>query len=254
MSLLNLNSRSFSPSLVIFDKDGTLIDFNFMWAKWATDLVERFVAATGIPPSESLYQTLGYDRTHDKVIAGSPLAANTMTDLRNLMEDLAREGGLSVQDADRAVEQAWFVPDPVELARPLADLPRLFSELRFRNILTAVATSDDRASTMATLRALKLASLVNAIVTADDGLPNKPEADMLLHLCRELNVTPAKAIMVGDSLADMGAARAAKLGLSVGVLSGVSSREHLEGHADVILENVGELLAVPRSTNSTAYG
>lgn len=244
MSLFSFRSRDFSPALVIFDKDGTLIDFDFMWAQWATDLVERLVQASGIPATDSLYQTLGYDRERKAVIAGSPLAAHSMADLRNLMVRLAREGGLSEREAADAVEVAWFVPDPVATARPLADLPHLFAELRSRNILTAVATSDNRAATMASLRALGIASMLNALVSADDGLANKPAPDMLLHVCRELGVAPARAMIVGDSLADMQAARAANLGLRVGVLSGVTSREQFDGHVDEILQDVGELISI----------
>ena len=48
----------------------------------------------------------------------------------------------------------------------------------------AVATSEDRASTEATLSALAVTPLVDAMICADDGLPIKPEPDMVLHLCQ----------------------------------------------------------------------
>ena len=212
----------FSPALIIFDKDGTLIDFNFMWASWITELAGRLERAANHSIAPQLYAAMGYDASQHRVVAGSPLAAHSMADLRALTTRIAAAAGLSPEAAERATSEAWFVPDPVAFARPLADLPRVFSSVHDRGILCGIATSDDRASTLKTLHTLGIASLVNALVSADDGFANKPAPDMLLHVCRELNVAPGSSAMVGDSVADMQAARAAGFGLRVGVLSGVS--------------------------------
>jgi phosphoglycolate phosphatase-like HAD superfamily hydrolase len=246
---LRIGSLDFSPALVIFDKDGTLIDFNFMWASWVIELARRLEHAMNIPIASDLYSAMGYDAARHTVIAGSPLAAHSMADLYALTERVVKARGVSRTEAERATNAAWFVPDPIAMARPLADLPRVFSTLRARGILTAVATSDDRASTNETLRALGLFEMVNALVSADDGLPNKPAPDMLLRVCEELNVAPASALMIGDSVADMQAARAAGIGLRVAVLSGVTARAEIEAHADIVLENVDGLLQA-RAENS----
>lgn len=241
MSHLFIGAQKFSPALIIFDKDGTLIDFNFMWASWITDLGSRLERATGLALAASLYAAMGYDTAQSRVIAGSPLAAHSMADLNVLTEKVVQSAGLESDKAKEVVDDAWFVPDPVTLARPLADLPRVFSSLRGRGILLAVATSDDRASTMTTLRALGVADKVSALVSADDGLPNKPAPDMLLQICRALHIDPSSTLMIGDAVADMQAARAAGIAMRVGVLSGVSSRELLEPHAMLLVKSIGEL-------------
>lgn len=238
------DKNRFLPALVIFDKDGTLIDFNFMWASWVTELAERLERAAHVALGARLYAAMGYDAGHHKVIAGSPLAAHSMADLNLLTRQVAEAGGLSAAEARRVTDAAWFVPDPVAMARPLADLRALFLSLRARGLQIGVATSDDRASTIATLRALQVSEMVGALVSADDGLPNKPAPDMLLRVCEELNVSPQTSVMVGDGVADMQAACAAGIGWRIGVLSGVTAREQLEPYADEILPNVGDLLRV----------
>ncbi len=50
--------------------------------------------------------------------------------------------------------------------------------------------------------------------------------------------------MVGDTLADMGMGRSAKLGQTVGVLSGVGSVKDLEPHADHLLPSIESLLPI----------
>ena len=47
--------------LVVFDKDGTIIEFGSMWSGWAVALVEGLVAATGRPIAAPLYAMLGVD-------------------------------------------------------------------------------------------------------------------------------------------------------------------------------------------------
>ena len=47
--------------LVIFDKDGTLIDFGPMWSGWAETLARSLEEATGRPIETPLYAMLGYD-------------------------------------------------------------------------------------------------------------------------------------------------------------------------------------------------
>jgi phosphoglycolate phosphatase-like HAD superfamily hydrolase len=230
--------------LVIFDKDGTLIDFDAMWSGWVTDLARDLEAELARPIETSLYGAIGFDPSTGRAIAGGPLAAMPMGRLRRLTVNVVSAAGREPSDAEAIVGRAWRPPDPVALAHPLADLPALFSALRRRGTRIAVATSDDRAPTEATLQALGvlgIAPLIDALVCADDGLPIKPEPAMILHLCELLEVEPRSAAMVGDAPADLEMAGAAGVGLRIGVLSGVGRRLDLEPLADVIVASIASL-------------
>ena len=39
--------KNFEAQAIIFDKDGTLIDFDFMWGRWTLQLAERLQTVTG---------------------------------------------------------------------------------------------------------------------------------------------------------------------------------------------------------------
>jgi phosphoglycolate phosphatase len=228
--------------LVVFDKDGTLIDFDAMWTGWSVGLVRSIAAATDPALAGPLAVALGLDPLTSLIIPGSPLAATPMGHLRDLTVSTLRRGGLSGARAEAAVAASWNPPDPVALARPLADLDRLFRTLRDRGIHVAVATSDDRGPTEATLVGLGVAQLVDAIVCADDGLAVKPAPDALLHLGTLLGVDPVRTAMIGDSPADARMGRAAGAGLVVGVLSGVGGRAELEALADNVIPSIAGLL------------
>jgi len=229
--------------LVVFDKDGTLIDFQAMWGAWAEDLAERLEATLGSPIKGELHRKIGYDSMARRTVAGSPLAATPMAQLRAMTTELvARSTGRSAGAANAAVDAAWLTPDPVVLAFPLADLGELFGSLRRAGRQVAIVTSDDRVPTEATVASLGLAGLVDVLVCADDGLRSKPAPDTLLHACRTVGVDPVRSAMVGDSTADMQMATAAHVGRRVAVLSGIGQRSELEPISDIVIESIAQLL------------
>ena len=231
-----------SGGLVIFDKDGTLIDFHAMWGGWITTLARRLEAASSISVAPRLFHRVGFDSATGAVDPNGPLAIATMADLRAIAADVLRGAGLPAASAEAAAQAAWYIPDPVALARPLADLPRLFGALRARGQRIAIATTDDRAPTAATVAALGIASLVDGLACGDDGHALKPAPDAVLELCRQLGVAPAQATIIGDTVADLRMGRSAGVGRVIGVLSGVGTAELLAPYADVLLPSVAALM------------
>jgi phosphoglycolate phosphatase len=226
----------------VFDKDGTLIDFHAMWSGWAEALVERLVQATRADVREPLFAMLGYDPVAHIALTGGGLISTPMARLRDMAVSVLVDTGVAPAHAEAAVDGAWYAPDPTTLAHPLGDLGVLFESLRTSGRRIAIATSDDRGPTLRTLEALGLDGWIDAVVCADDGLPSKPAADAVLHLCRLLSTEPARTAVVGDSPADVAMGRAAGAGLVVGVRTGIGSDADL-AEADHILDSVTELAA-----------
>ena len=228
--------------LVVFDKDGTLIDFHAMWGAWALELGRRLDGATRRPVAGDVFAAIGFDPVNKRVRSGAPLAVATNAAVAETIAAVVRRWCPSVAAARRAVETAWFDPDPVTTAVPLADLPALFGELRAGGRRIAVATTDDRGPTEATLRALGIREAVSAIACGDDGVGVKPKPDMLIAICATVGIPPARTAMIGDTPADLEMGRAAGAGRVIGVLSGVGERDDLAALADAILGSVAELV------------
>jgi phosphoglycolate phosphatase len=227
--------------LLIFDKDGTLIEFHHMWGPWVEELARRLEGATGLPLREGLYSLLGVERATGRVEAHGLMAATPMRRLREVVEEYVSDAGAGPAAAADAVGSAWHAPDPVALAQPVTDLKDLLAALRHRVPAFAVATSDDRDPTERTLAALGIAGEMAALACADDGIRPKPAPDPVLHLCAALGSAPARTAVVGDSPADMRMARAAGAGRVIGVLSGVGDRASLAPLADVVLGSIEDL-------------
>ena len=211
-----------------------------MWGGWARELGDRLDAAVRRPVAADVFAAIGFDPSTDRVAASGPLAASTMAGIQAVVAAVLRRWCPSVAAARRATEAAWFVPDPVALAVPLADLPGLFEAMRAEGRRIAVVTTDDRAPTDATLRALGVRDSVAAMVCGDDGFPMKPAPDAILALCGALRTEPSRVAVVGDSPSDVAMARAAGAARVFGVLTGIGTSADLAG-ADVVLGSVAEL-------------
>lgn len=235
--------------LIVFDKDGTLVDFHGPWGAWAQELADRIDATADLDVRHPLFAMLGYDLVSGRALAHGAMAATPMARLRDMTVDVVAGAGVGAEVAEAIVAATWQAPDPVDVARPLADLATLFASLAAAGIHIAVATTDDRDPTERTLAVLGVAGSVEAIVAADDGIPVKPAPDMVLALASRLSVAPERCAVVGDSPKDLAMGRSAGVGLVIGVLSGVGTGSDLAGLADVLLDSVGDLL-LPGHPNS----
>ncbi len=213
-----------------------------MWGGWARELGSRLDATIRRPVSLDVFATIGFDPTTGRVAAGGPLASDTMAGVEETVARILRRWCPSIAAARRATEAAWLVPDPVALAVPLADLGPLFGRLRDAGSRIAVITTDDRAPTDATLRALGVRAQVEAMVCGDDGFAVKPAPDAVFAICHAFRTEPDRVAVIGDSPADVAMARAAGAGLVVGVRSGVGSDDDLAA-ADAVIDSVAGLLA-----------
>jgi phosphoglycolate phosphatase len=227
--------------VVIFDKDGTLIDFHAMWGGWARDLGARLDATIRRPVSLDVFAAIGFDPASGRVAPGGELATGTMAGIEETVARLLRRYCPSIAAARRATEAAWIVPDPVALAVPLGDLPRIVEQLRGGGRRIAVVTTDDRAPTDATLRALGIREAIGAMVCGDDGFPMKPEPDSVFAVCHAFRVEPSRVAVIGDTPADLAMGRSAGVGRLIAVRSGLGTEADL-ADADVVIDSIEDLL------------
>lgn len=212
-----------------------------MWVGWARELGGRLEAATRRPVAGDVFATIGFDPTRDRVVPGGPLAVATMDGIRDLVGAVLRRWCPSVPAAMRILAEAWFEPDPVTTAVPLADLEGVLGAVRASGRRIAVATTDDRRPTEATLVGLGLAGLVEDVVCGDDAGPTKPEPETIVAIGRRLGAPTTRIAMVGDTVADLRMGREAGA-VTIGVTSGVTPGAELGPFADLVLGSIAELV------------
>ncbi|RHY61771.1 hypothetical protein DYB30_001029 [Aphanomyces astaci] len=213
-----------SPSLVVFDKDGTLIDFNLMWGGWVESVAWKMEMTTRRPVREKFFDAMGYDWVGRAIRSKGALCCTPMGELYQIAHKVMVDEGMSVGDANAALDKVWHLPDPVETSRPLGDITGLFLTIKKMGMKIAICTADNRDATVQTMHHLGVSHLVDALSCGDDQLPAKPAAEQ-----------------VGDTSTDMRMGLNAGCGLSVGILGGASSLDDLAREADVLIPSLAKL-------------
>jgi HAD superfamily hydrolase (TIGR01509 family) len=195
------------PPAFLFDLDGTLIDSVYQHViAWRTAL-----ASVGID--------LSVWRVHRRIGMSGGLFVSA----------LLRETGRSLATAEIEELQAAHASAYIGQADSVTALPGaadLLATLTERGIKWAIATSGLAVTARPALRLLGLPDDA-PMVTRDMVAHAKPDPDLFLAAAALLDVEPRHAMVVGDSVWDLLAARRAGA-LGIGVLSGGYGREELE--------------------------
>ena len=94
-------------------------------------------------------------------------------------------------------------------------------------------------------------SASTATPPCSSAFAGKPSPDTFLEAARQLGVTPDRAVVVEDALAGVDAGRAGRFGLVIGVDRDGLAADLAAHGADVVVRDLGELLAAPERGAST---
>jgi phosphoglycolate phosphatase len=222
---------------ILFDKDGTLVDFQATWHAIG-DLMALNAAAGDRTMADTLMDSAGYDLAAGKFRGDSVFAAGTNSDIVSLWYPKLSPG------ERQAMVERFDQITAVEGAAKAVPLPGIISALRdlhSQGYRLGVATNDSTAGAERTLAALGISQLFDAAYGYDAVANPKPAADPVIAFCDLTGLKPSEVAMVGDNNHDLEMAHNAACGLAVGVLSGTGQREALTKRADVVLGSVAEL-------------
>lgn len=233
---------------ILFDKDGTLIDFPSTWTPVLQALALEFAKGDQARADE-LMVVAGYDHPQRCFKQGSIWAAGNTLDLVTawLPDASDSERAATTRRVDDYCER--LAPDT---AVPVTDLARFFGNLRQSGFSLGVATNDVTRSAKATMERLGVADLLCAILGYDSVARPKPAADMVLAFCAEAGIEPGEVAVVGDNLHDLVMARAAGAALAIGVLTGNGTREDLGAYADHIIDSIEDLPRLLQALDASA--
>lgn len=247
---------SCSVSAILFDKDGTLLQFVSLWGSWGERFLGKFAEimeqkGLGELPKALIPSILGTLHDADGSITdydrNGPLAMGTMDDLYAILSWQAYLQGLSWAESLELVHLCRQVADAMlEQQRPVLPLPglqRFLDDCASQGIPLAVVTADETAAAEKHLQWLGIRQYFAEVIGTDLVERGKPFPDMVQLACERLGVDPSQVAVIGDTNGDMRMAKAAGATLAIGIAGTHSDSAPLSilADADIIVQSYDEL-------------
>ena len=211
-----------SIELVIFDLDGTLVDS----IPDLTDAVNEFLRASGRP-------ALAMEDVKRLVGKGA----------RNLVERALGNGTEEEVEKALAIFLAYNDAHIADKTIMYPGVAETLHELRRQGIRMAVVTNKTEFLSRKLLSVIGIDRYFDSILGADSLPFRKPSPEPVLKALADLHIAPSGAIMVGDSINDIAAGRAAGV-VTVGCTFGYGTDAELS-QAEYRIDSMGQLLQLP---------
>jgi len=252
MTTLLANGRAYDIDAILFDKDGTLLDFLSLWGTWADCLYDRLragLAARGIEwRMDEWTGLLGTFHAEDGRMTGfdrrGPFAMGAIDDVTAILAGQAYRRGLPWNDALELVRdcrgQAAAELDRRRPARAFPGLRRFLDQCAQHGLPLAVVTADDTKEARKHLHWLGIDGHFADIIGNDRVSRGKPDPEMVYLACASLGIDPSRTALIGDTAGDMqmGKAAGVRLTIAIGASGGLPG-------ADVVISDYDALAILP---------
>jgi len=219
---------------VVFDLDGTIVDFNLDYKSARAEVIE-FLQTHDFPRSqfslnESVFEML---KKVEIIMKNSGKSGKEFLKLRQSVL-----GFLEKYELESASSTS-LVPGILETLK----------ELKKMKLRLGLFTVNSKISTNYILKTFRLQSFFDAVVTRDSVPTVKPNPIHLETVLKALKVKPEEVIVVGDSVWDIKSAQELHV-FAVGATSGVSSPEELtRAGANCLISSPTDLITLIEKLN-----
>ncbi len=223
------------PDAILFDLDGTLIDSAPDIAAAVNELIaDHDLEPLDVPSVRAMIGN-GVGKLVERAFAarGKPLDGNALDGEIALMMDIYGR---------HLTNLTTVYPGALETVAQFAGA----------GVRTAIVSNKPMAFTAAIARHYGFAAHVAALQGAEDHLPKKPAPDMLFAALDKARARNGRAIMVGDSHADVEAARNARIPVVL-IRGGYTSVPVEALGADAIAESFADLAAAIGRVGQMGY-
>src|SRR5262245_19182471 len=178
---------------ILFDKDGTLVDFQRTWGPATHKVITRLCNGDA-NAFERIAAVSLYDPAQQRLLPGSPDVIETTYGYGKLW---AQALGIPVTPEFINHIDALFFQETLDHLTPMGDVKVLLERFRVRAYRLGLMTNDADTNTHAQLRQLGIDGLLEFVAAYDSGYGHKPDPDPVLAFARFANVAPSEIAEIG---------------------------------------------------------
>lgn len=217
--------------LVLFDKDGTLLNFEKVWLDVGIRFVDDFIEHFNVSEDRlTLQRKIGIDGR--KINPNGALASGTAKSYIKILSQYTQEASLQTWIDQQMKYYAHQYANRFEMIK---GTDKIIKQLKQDGYMVGMVTNDDLASSKRFLDQFDLLRYFDILITNDSQPHQKPDARVLIPTLKYAHAE--EIIMIGDTPSDMLFGKQAEVGLTIGVLSGTGGQSDLKD-ADLIIESV----------------
>jgi phosphoglycolate phosphatase len=248
MVKLVAGDKTIECGLVVFDKDGTLVDQYTSLLELAKARLISVKKHGGEKVAEQWEKAVGVDLKNGRIDQDGPLATAPRREELLVAATAFYSYGFSWNEARQAASRVYDDAD-ASMHPPYGmvlfnGVEEALTQLSQQGLRLAIASTDTHRRTEEAFKTMNVLPHFDAIVGSDDVASGKPSPDMIHEVLKKTCSTPDETVMVGDSTSDMQMGRNARVKACIGVLTGFTPREKLEKTADVVVSSVTNLRAL----------
>ena len=233
-----------NKKLIIFDKDGTLLDFDAYWIPVSQAALSDLVKSANLDDSV-------IDEIFDAFLVKTGVTAITSSLCHGTYDDMGHDiwGVLNKHNAKLSENEVKALTRELyhkyiengEIKPTSEKLGATLDALKNDGYILGVVTSDAPLVTEECLKALKIRDFFSFVITDDGVTPTKPSPVSLASLMKKYSLSQDEILMVGDTLTDLNYAKAG----GVDFLGLAKSRENASilsrNGAEYIIDDISKI-------------
>lgn len=236
--------------LVIFDKDGTLMDLYHYWSQMV-GLRAEFICQElklDMTHHNNLLYRMGVDSKIGKLRPEGPVGLKKREIVLQAAVDYLASIGYpetfdlcfeAFKEVDRLSSENLR-----QFIRPIDGANNIVNTLSENGCKIAIATTDVTERAKLAMEFLGIADKIDFIAGSDMVSNSKPDPEMVYVILNTLNIDRSNAVIVGDAITDVQLGINANLKASIGVLTGLSSYMQLKIITSHVINEVSDMKIV----------
>lgn len=234
--------------LVVFDKDGTIIDLYTYWYHMIELRASGICSFYDLTPSEhkdNLMFEMGVDIRNNRFRPEGPVGLLPRAVVQKAAEQYLEN--LGYHNTSEVCFRIFKEVDEVSISllntfiKPINGALEFLRKLKSKGCKIAIATTDKTNRAELAMRFLRCNDFIDVVIGADKVKKSKPAPDMLELIGNLLRIPSLASVMVGDAKTDIQMGINAGYKASIAVCSGLTDNDTLSGLTPYVIKDISEI-------------